>query len=207
MNNLDDLDSLYKDAKRAWLKQNEKKEIATRAKSKGMDADKEDAPAHPQERYTNAANWTRVRGIALIHEETNTLLGNFGEWVHKTEAGCRKLVREEGPVQIAGTERVSGSWWLPAEQVMEPRQSWHTKQSATLHVHLEKCKLHAPDCALTVCLSYGSIARVELAADTTFAQADSSEQQLVFLPAGLDILKEMSQDSKIALRLSLGATV
>ena len=32
--------------------------------------------------YLDPKNWTRTRGIALMHAETQTLLGNFSEYIH-----------------------------------------------------------------------------------------------------------------------------
>ena len=39
-------------------------------------------------KYKDPLNWIRKRSIALIHKESQTLLGNFGEFHHRTEAQC-----------------------------------------------------------------------------------------------------------------------
>lgn len=162
-------------------------------------------PPDPQRLYTDPENWERTRGVALIHAETETLLGNFSEYVHKSVKGCRRLVREEGPLAVSASERVSGSWWVAETHVeVEPRQAWHERREAVLDLHLEALMLHSPACEVIAHLSYGGIARVELAAETIFAQAgDYAQEQLVFMPAGTNILGEMSLDSKIALRVEL----
>lgn len=153
--------------------------------------------------YADPANWQRTRGIALIHAETETLLGNFSEYVHCSVADCRKLVREEGFIVVSAQERVSGSWWLPAERRPEPKQVWHVTREAILHVHLPDLQVHAPACSLRVFLSYGDIARIELAADTQFAGEDGTPQQMLYFPAGTNIMEVMSRDCKIALRAEL----
>jgi hypothetical protein len=185
------LDDLFKEAKR---------QIRTTKAAKA-----EAPPPDPQRLYTDPENWTQTRGVALIHAETETLLGNFSEYVHKSVAGCRRLVREEGPLSVSVAERVSGSWWIAASiPEIEPRQEWHTRHSAVLAVQLPRLGVHLPICEVTACLSYGGIARVELAMDSMFAQLDGSPEALLFLPAGTDILGEMNTDSKIALRLEIG---
>ena len=153
--------------------------------------------------FANPDNWLRTRGVALIHAETETLLGNFSEYVHRSVPDCRKLVREETPICVTAAERVSGNWWLGAERRPEPKQSWHEQRTAIIHLHLGKLMLHAPICEVVAHLSYGSIARVELAIDTQFAGEESVTEQLVFMPAGTNILEVMSQDCKLALRKEL----
>ncbi len=154
--------------------------------------------------FADPENWERRRCVALIHEETETLLGNFAEYVHRTVLNCRKLVREDCIASVQAAGRVSGSWWLGAERKPEPKQVWHEQRTAIIHLHLDKLKLHAPICELVVHLSYGSIARVELALDTQLAGEDSEREQLVYLPAGTNVLEVMSLDCKLALRKDLG---
>jgi hypothetical protein len=145
-----------------------------------------------------------VRGVALIHEETETLLGNFSEYTHNSVASCRKLVREDSLIPVSAAERVSGSWWLGADRRPEPKQVWHEQRPCIIHLHLDKLMVHSPICELTVHLSYGSIARVELTLDTTFAAEDGKQEQLLYLPAGTNVLEVMSLDCKLAVRKELG---
>ncbi len=149
--------------------------------------------------FADMENYTRTRGVALIHEETETVLGNFSEYVHRTVAGCRKLIREEAPISVSAQERVSGSWWLGEKRTIEPRSEWHEKRPAIIHLHLEKLGVHAPATEVVVHLSYGSVARVELALDTQFAADSSDREELLMLPAGTNIIEVMSRDCKIAL--------
>ncbi len=156
----------------------------------------------PAALFTNPANWERTRGIALIHEGTATLLGNFSEYVHKTEAGCRRLVREALPIAVAATEFTS---WLPADAPAEVERAepWHTRQTVILPLHLERLGVQTVLAEVVVCLSYGNMARAELAVDTQFFAAEGSPEQLLWLRAGVNILPVLSQDTKINLRLEL----
>jgi len=196
MNSPISLDDLWREARIAGSKQK-----AAKAKAKA-----EAPPADPRSLYTNPDNWIRTRGVGLIHADTETLLGSFDEWTHRSVENCRRLVRATAPIQIDAVERVSGSWWIADERKPEPRQEWHTKRPAILHLHLDTLSVHAPAVEVTVCLSYGGIARVELAHETRFAQDHKSAEQLLFFPAGTDVLPVMSLESKIALQVELGAS-
>lgn len=157
----------------------------------------------PSTLYSNPANWRRTRGIALIHQESQSVLGHFSEYVHLTVAGCRKLVRENAAASVSAAEYVSGDWWLG--QSMRPARpdSWHEQRPAILGIQLPLMQLHAPAVSVVVCLSFGSIARVELAGDTTFSAAEGPET-LLMLPKGTDVLQVMALENKITLRKALG---
>ena len=156
----------------------------------------------PSSVFTNPDNWVRTRGVALIHEETSTLLGNFSEYVHKTEVGCRRLMREDSPIAVAATEYTD---WLPTKvaEEIEPPQAWFTKQTVFLPLHLDKLGVQSAAAEVIVHLAYGNVARVELACDTQFLAADGQPEQLLWLSRGVNILLVMSLDSKINLRLEL----
>lgn len=192
------LDDLWREARTHITAQRKEKEAAAIKRTA------EPPSLDTQVLYTNPDNWTRTRGVALIHAETQTLLGNFDEFIHNSVPNCRRLLRSERPCVVAATEQVSGSWWLGVDRRPEPKQVWHERRPAILHLHLDKLKVHSPACEVVACLSYGGIARVELAADTQFAQEDGKQEQLLFLPAGTNVLGEMSLDSKINLHAELG---
>lgn len=183
------LDDLFKEVKRT---------------ARVMKAAKVEAPLpDPRAIYTNPENWTRTRGIALIHVDTETLLGNFSEYVHKSIAACRRLVREDAPLLVSATERVTGGWWI-GESGTQPEAAaeWHSRHELILHIQLERLGVHAPNCSIITHVSYGAITRVELASDTTFAQMQGAEQ-LLFLPARTNILLELPFDLKVAIRKEL----
>ncbi len=194
MSDLDDfeeLDALYKSGRKALF--------AAKPKSAAKQAPPvESANA----KYLNPDNWTRKGGVALIHFETQSLLGNFSEYLHKD--GTRKLVREDSPISVSATEVVEGSWWLGEGRKPEPKQAWHEMKMAILHLHLGELGLHSPAVEVNVHLSYGSIARCELAVETTFAQTEGTEMLVVFA-AGTDVLQCMTRDCKVKLRMEVGA--
>ena len=152
----------------------------------------------PDTTYSNPANWRRTQGIALIHAETKTLLGNFSEYIH-SDGVARRLVREDAPITVAKAEEVSGDWWIkPNAAPLEPVQEGHTKHDTIMHILLPKLNVHCPLCEITAHIAYGAIARVELATETMFAQTAEGDH-LLWLPAGTNILGEMGQDTKIQL--------
>lgn len=189
-----ELDALYKSGRKALFATKEGRRLMKAA-----------LPVEVKEsdnaKYLNPDNWTRTKGVALIHAETQSLLGNFSEYLHKD--GTRKLLREELPISVSETEVVEGSWWLGEGRKPEPVQSWHEQRMAVLHLHLGELGLHSPAVEVTVHLSYGSIARCELAVETTFAQTEGGEQ-LVTFAAGTDVLQCMSRDCRIKLRMEAG---
>ncbi len=187
----EELDALYKSGRKALF--------AAKPKGKATIA----LPVESENaKYANPENWTRKGGVALIHAETQSLLGNFSEYIHKD--GARKLVREEGPLCVSATEVVEGSWWLGEGRKPEPKQVWHETKMAILHLHLGELGLHSPAVEVVAHLSYGGIARCELAVDTTFAQTEGVET-LVTFAAGTDVLGCMTRDCKIKLRMEVGA--
>jgi hypothetical protein len=157
--------------------------------------------------YLNPSNWNRTRGIALIHAETNTCLGNYSEFIHLKVKDCRKLLREETPIEVNGVEFVTGSWWLPAEVKPEPAQVWHQRIPAIIHLHLSELKVHAPAVPVIVCKSYGNIARCELVEETRFAQWEEEGKSgniLLYLPKGTNVYEVMSRDTKIKIKEIVG---
>lgn len=154
--------------------------------------------------YTNPDNWIKVRGIALVHQETQTLLGNFTEYVHRSVRECRKLLRESDTLEVAAVEFVTGKWWLADTRKPEPVQVWHTTRSCRVHVYLPDLGVHAPATLLTIFLSHGSIARAELAEDTRLAQWLSQNEQLLDLPAGTDVYEFLAPACKIKIKEELG---
>jgi hypothetical protein len=158
----------------------------------------------PRALWTNPENWREAGGVALIHAETQTLLGTFVEWRHKTVPDARRLVRAAAPLPILRTEAVEGDWWLRAPEAVEEPPAWSTRHVQTLAtLHLSHLGVFAPLVEVWATVSHGSIARVELAAETQFAAEDGAPEGLLWLPKGTNVLPVMSQDSKLALRAEL----
>lgn len=154
--------------------------------------------AKPQALYADPDNWRRTRGVALIHRETRTLLGNFSEYVHVSVSDCRRLVREESPISVSATEEVSGEWGWTG-----PVKEDHLDSSLSVRELVLSVCLDAPDvnaiAALRVHLQGAGILRVELAEDTHFGSLD----QFLLLPAETNILPVLAYHSKVNLREAL----
>lgn len=159
-------------------------------------------PQTPNQLYLNPENWERSRGVALIHKETQTLLGNFDEFLHKRVAGAKKLVRAESPIQIDSVEYVSGGWWLGEDRRPPKAEMWTEQRECILHVQLGDLALHAPGVRLLVAISFGGIAQAALTAETTFMQTEGTER-FITLPAGTNIYPCMTRDCKIKLRMEI----
>lgn len=152
--------------------------------------------------FQNPENWERIGGVALIHAETGTLLGNYSEYTHRTMPGCRKLIHEHAPISIGKTEMVHGSWWLGERKpYIEASVSWTSVRECLADVQLPELGVAHPLTELRVGLYMGGIMRVELAVDTQFASPGG--EILLTLPKGTNILECMSTDSKIAVRAEL----
>jgi hypothetical protein len=140
----------------------------------------------------------------LIHQETQTLLGNFTEYVHRTDASARRLVKESVMLPLkAAVEYVSGNWWLPPDETPKPRRAWQTKLDATLTVSLFSLNVYAPEIEVVAHFGVGQLDRVELEQETMFAQVPGTPAQMLYLAAGTNILPLMSQESIRLLKAQL----
>lgn len=155
--------------------------------------------------FTNPENWTRSRGLALIHKSDTglmTLLGNFGEYVHNRVRGVRKLLREDGPISVDGQEIVTGAWWLTKEVAHRLSPSEEVEDvELSLDVILPGMGVHCQEAKLAVRLLHNAFFRVELAEQTRFI--DPENNTFLFFPAGLDILDGLSYTTKLELRKKL----
>jgi len=150
--------------------------------------------------YTNPDNWHRTRGVALVHAESKTLLGNFSEYVHNRIPSCRKLLRETALVPIDACEEVSGTWWLEplAREHIEAAKHWQTQRAVIVPAHLDRLGVFCPAAPLILFLQFGGIMRVELSEDCMFASADGSV--VIHLAKGVNVYECMEHEGKVALR-------
>lgn len=150
-----------------------------------------------KETYTNPDNWLRVRGVALIDRETQTLIGNFSEYRHKTVLYTRKWIREHSPIEIEGTEEVEGYLGERIEQRIR-NVSWGKEHQVVVGVQLDELMVGAPDVSLLVKSQFGGILRADLIAPTQFASV--SGNTIIHLPAGTNIWEACSTDTKISIK-------
>lgn len=189
----DDLSDLWSDAQRAERlhPQRPRMTAAKPALAKAI---------APSVLYTDPQYWEPRRGIALIHEASRTLIGNFQEYVHTRSRGCRKLVRVDEPIAIHATEFIHGWEHLGAEERIrfEPQVATETREILLPDLILPALGVHATAVLVRVCLHYGGIIRVELTQHTQLVSPDG--RMHLTLTAGLNVLECMSLDSKVALR-------
>lgn len=197
MSNHPELDDLFADAAANIRKEAEHKRRVMRNAT--VEATK---PITVSEKYLLPENWLPGRTLALIHEETKTLLGNFREFNHKTERGARKLERVNEPVVVSAIEYVSGKQWITQERPIPTPERWTSTRELLLpDLFLQEFNLHAELVEVKVFLAYGGIARVELREHTTFLSPDARTVQT--FPAGTNVLEVMGLEAKIELRKEL----
>lgn len=159
-----------------------------------------------KERFSLPENWTASRTVLLVHDESDTLLGNFQEYTHNLTTGCRRLVRVDKPSGIGDIERVSGDHWLysaPFAKPEKPEFEAEETRPAIIDIHLpELDNVFAAGVEVDVVLTWGSITRVELLQETWFYGKDKRVQ--LSLPEGLDIREGLSLETKIRLKEFLG---
>lgn len=163
-----------------------------------------EAERRVKERFTLPENWQQTRTVALIHEESGTLLGNFNELVHKLSEGCRRLVRVEGVAKVDAVEHVTGDHWLNTQPLTKVAHApAEEDREAILDLHMpEMDNVFAPAVLINVTLHFGSVARVELCEETRFFSKDKRVQ--LILPAGLDVREGLSFETKVRLKEFLG---
>lgn len=149
---------------------------------------KETLPDDPLAVWRNPGNWIKVRGIALLHAETLTLLGNFTEYRHRIHQDARKLVRETPELPVEATEFVNGDWWMAEEEAPKPKRMWKESKLLTLPlVNLFRLGVHARGVCVYAVFGEGVLDRLDLATETIFGGGGS----LVTLPASVDIQREV----------------
>lgn len=191
-----DLEALFK-ATRAAQKQERAKAFAEAEAKRKRKQDPVDAPIEPLGIFVNPDNWVEGRGLALIHRESRLLLGNFRELRHKTVKDARRLVRSAVPIRVDAVEEVD--FGLPAEAVI-PETSVRAlvQRIYTGPVALELPAVSCPSATLNVHYYDHATARAVLELPAIFASGD----EMIQLPAGVDLLSAMTAESKRALRWS-----
>lgn len=189
-----ELDELHKTAMAAFHAQRR----ATPAKQAKPSAT---AP-ETSDKYSNPANWVAGHAITLLHADTDSLLGVFVEWLHVSDKSARRLLPPAGPVSPSRTERISSGWLpsaVPAGELAR-RAPEHQRITVISPVALEGLGVHSPLCELAIVLQDSYLLRVETLYPEEFGQLPGRPDQLLHLPARVNILPLLSLESKIALR-------
>lgn len=188
------LDELFAQA-RAAMKEERRQAHEKKARAaKGKPAEVE-PPVEPQSIYANPENWVEGRGLALVHEPTQTFLGNFREWTHKTVLDARRLVRVNTPIAVSGTEFVQ--YGVPEAGVPFPAaRRAESLVHKTLPLVLDHPAVHARETLVCVHFFDGWTAKCILVDTTTF----EGDGFILSLPGGVDILPQLSRETKRLLR-------
>ena len=150
--------------------------------------------------YTNPENWERIRGVTLMHKDSQTLLGNFSEFRHRIDHKSTKLLRDTALVPVEAILEVEGTWWLEplAREHIEAAAHWQTQRSVVVRCLLDRLGVFCPAAPLTLFLQFGGIMRVELSEPCMFASADGSI--VMHLARGVNVYECMDHEGKVALR-------
>ena len=189
-----ELETLFR-AARAAQKQERAKAHAEAEIRRKRKMDPVEPPIEPLGIFVNPENWIEGRGLALIHRESRLLLGNFRELKHKTVKDARRLVRSLTPIHIDAVEEVD--FGLPAEAALPPISS----RALIQRIYSGPVALETPAVScheVLLCVHYydKATAKAVLERATTFSSGD----ELVELPAGVDLLSAMTVTSKRAIR-------
>jgi hypothetical protein len=144
------------------------------------------------------SHWRPARVVALVHNETATLLGAFEEFKHSTLVDCRKLTRLAAPRPIDATEYVSGDQWIRRPSHRIKLEIRFTQADCIL----PSLGLRALNVDLECSLASDGLHRARLVYTTSFV--DAGLDKALFLPERMDILDCLSRDCKLALRASVG---
>lgn len=177
------LDELFAQAKKSYNGQKKQKTMAQAGRGTPKLAPEETAA---QRLWSNPDNWYRSRGLVLLEQGTNKLLGNFSEYLHRTVQGGRKLIRETEPLDVADIEYVSG--WVPTEVRSEcpvAERSFTTR----LFLQLELQSFTGAQASVTAYHYCGSITRVELRTPVSFCLPG---EQLLTFPTGTNVFEMLS---------------
>lgn len=178
------LDELFKEARAAMRRQ------------KAVDAAKPRAvkSTEPRLEVNLHSNWVAQRSLALVHQETSTLLGTFVEYTNKHFPGARRLVREFTELPVLSSEYVTGVWGGPiAPEVQAPKRPWNTTRTLTVDLVLRDLHVSAAKVLVTAYYGEGTLDAVELAEATTFASPPGAIPFSLFnLPAQTNVLAELS---------------
>lgn len=146
--------------------------------------------------FADPENWTFHRHIALVHQETDTLIGNFAEWRHNTAADARKLVRVEQPARADVVEYVSGHHWLPGadlaapEAAPDPVANWE----CITDLYIPECDAYAPAVMVDVETRGARTSAIRLFDRTRFFNRQRTFH--LELAEGTDVLGCLSMDCR-----------
>lgn len=195
---LPSLDDLFREARASLRKETEAKAARDKLKAQQPTVRRQEA-IEPSAIYANPDNWTRTRGVALIHRTSQSLIGNFWEWKHRTLPDTRRLVRSPVPIAVEALEEVDYGYF--AEQPMLYHATPRAERSVemTLDLLLDFPQVSAAQVRVAVHVVDSYTSRVELLTETAFVE----ENEALVLPPGTNILPVMNRACKLEIRSHL----
>ena len=195
------LDELFNIAVKASSRQAAMKVAQKHAPVKKLQ--KEPGAIEPRKLYTDASHWIKGHGIAIIHKPTNTLLGNFQEWIHTSEPDTRRLIRVDTPIRVDCVEEIDSTlFWQP--KIWEHSQR-NAELLVSIPIELEFPAVASVSWGLNVTAttaSFNMIISARLVEQCVFTDGS----QLLMLPAGVNVLPVMTLKSKLELRAAIAQT-
>jgi hypothetical protein len=188
------LDDLFRVAKKQIIASREA------AKAPRRSEDKTPASVTPSAIYTNPANWELGRRLALIHEETGTLLGVFTELLHTSVVDCRRLIRDESVSPVQGVEYVHGEGWLEQSPPL-PQQLLTRTVEKVLPLTLTFAFACLGGCSVLAVVTASSVVSVRLAQAAVFTGGCS---EALCLPANTDVWPLLAVETKRTLWKMIG---
>lgn len=147
--------------------------------------------------------WVRVRVFALMHQETNSLIGSYAEYRHVRFPDAKTWIHEEGIALVEGTVWVSGPQWVDwRDTPYEALQRALIEQEAILDLHLPEMGVSALSARVIIMTNWGGLYRIELCEPTQFISPD--HLRAITLPHRLNVMEALGVDSKLAAKAEVG---
>lgn len=154
--------------------------------------------------FQDSRNYRSAGHVSLVEETTRTFLGTFEAFVHSKHPDIRHLVRVMLPC-TATIEYVKGEHWLSPLAKERARGNWKKEERITrVLVPAElTSSLSCDECELLTMENDVGLYRIELAAPAVFRSPEG--RTILALPAGLDLLDELTREAKIKIRQAIDA--
>jgi hypothetical protein len=153
-------------------------------------------PVDPRRIWTDEANWKAGRVLAVVHADTQTLIGNFQELLHLKVTDARRLVRRSGPTHVDAVETVTGVHWVQAEYAPAAVTSAVEPLRLIVDIFLAEPAVGAMQAELSIFMDNAGIRRVELTEPTTF----HGDDWYLELPANVNLMPVMTYETKLVVK-------
>lgn len=153
--------------------------------------------------YSNPENWNPAGSVALLHEESQDLLGFFDSFLHKKIPATRKLVRIPDTDDLPRTYRkewVSGPEWVTAPRALPTPVSAIELVEILCPLEMEAIHASCHEAGLEIKLVYGGIVTARLTGPAVFRSAGDHPPSFFEFPANLNIYEYLSRETKVLIK-------